>query len=429
MNPLIVLFGTFVGMLVLRVPIAFALSLSSMFTVLYAGIPLSVCVQRMYSGLNSFPLLAVPLFLLAGSIMGQGGITDRLLDISRVVVGRVRGALAHINVVVSMIFAGLTGSSVADTASIGGILIPAMIREGYSKGFSVAITAASSTIGIIIPPSIFMVVYGGFADVSVAAMFLGGAIPGVLVGFGQMAYTALVARKYDFPGGQKYSFKETASAVARGLPALTIPILIIGGIVGGVFTPTEAAGIATVWSAVLALFIYRVVRTRDLGSILYQSIQQLGPTLFCVAGATAFAWVMAYFQVPKVVEQWARNLSMGPTEALLLVATLYLILGTFMSGVAAIITFMPVVQALGMASGVNPIHLGVIVCMTLALGLVTPPYGLCLLLAAQLGKISVAEAFKSTLIFIALFLVALLACIVFPDTVLLLPRLIMSNFV
>jgi tripartite ATP-independent transporter DctM subunit len=422
MDPLAVLFGSFALMLVAGVPIAYALGLASLLTMWQAGIPLALFVQQMYQGINSFVLLAVPFFLLAGILMNIGEITDRLIKMAMALFGWVRGSLAVVNVVVSMLFAGLSGSSVADVAGEGSIIIPAMIKAGYPREFSVAVTIASSTIGIIIPPSIFMVVYGAVGNVSIGAMFLGGAVPGILIGITQIIYCYVVAVRHGYPKGERLPLREIGRAVVVGLPPFGVTLIILGGITGGVFTATEAACVAVVYTLLLTGLVYRSLSLSRLFTAIKDAAHFAGPTLFCVMNGMIFGWLMAYLEVPQRIQAFARYLELGPTTTLLFIMLLFVILGTFESGVASIIIFLPVVQALSEGVGLNPVHVGVIVCVTLALGLITPPYGLCLFIGAQIGGISVERAFRHTLGFVFLFLAVDILLVLVPDTVLWLPR-------
>ncbi|MDD5013611.1 MAG: TRAP transporter large permease [Atribacterota bacterium] len=422
MNPLIILFSSFIITFMLGLPIAISLGLSSIITMFYAGIPIVTFAQNIYRGLDSFPLLAVPFFLLTANLMNEGMITNELIKLSRSLVGHIRGSLAIVNVIVSMVFAGLSGSSVADTAGIGGVLIPAMVKEGYDTNFTVAITVASSTIGVIIPPSIFMIIFGAYGGVSIAALFLGGAIPGILIGVTQIIYCYFVSKKRDYPIGEKSSILEMMRCLKSTIWALFVPVLIIGGIVWGIFTATEAAAVAVVYILFLNIFIYRHLTLKLFFESLESTVNFIGPPLFAMVNATIFGWLLAYFELPKQIIDFCSSLSINPTIILLLISLLYLVLGTFMSGIASIIIFLPVVMPLAKSVGINPVHLGVIITMTLALGLLTPPYGLCLLLGAKIGKIKVTEAFNSVLIFIFLFLLVILLVIFFPELVLFLPR-------
>jgi TRAP-type C4-dicarboxylate transport system permease large subunit len=396
MDPLAVLFGSFALMLVAGVPIAYALGLASLLTMWQAGIPLALFVQQMYQGINSFVLLAVPFFLLAGILMNIGEITDRLIKMAMALFGWVRGSLAVVNVVVSMLFAGLSGSSVADAAGEGSIIIPAMIKAGYPREFSV--------------------------DVSIGALFLGGAIPGILIGLTQIVYCYVMAVRHGYPKGERLPLREIGRAVLIGLPPFGVTLIILGGITGGVFTATEAACVAVVYTLLLTGLVYRSLDLSRLFTAIKVAAHFAGPTLFCVMNGMIFGWLMAYLEVPQRIQAFARYLELGPTTTLLFIMLLFVILGTFESGVASIIIFLPVVQALSEGVGLNPVHVGVIVCVTLALGLITPPYGLCLFIGAQIGGISVERAFRHTLGFVFLFLAVDILLVLVPDTVLWLPR-------
>ncbi len=428
MDSLILIFVALAVLLLAGVPIPFALGGASMAVIVYDGLPLTIMAQQAYRALDSFVMLAVPFFLFIGILMNASAITARLLEFTGAMFGRTQGALAKINVVVSMLFGGLSGSSVADVAGIGAVLIPAMIEEGYPRGFTVAITAASSTIGIIIPPSIFMVVYGAAGDVSIGAMFLGGAIPGVLIGLTQLAYTTYLGRKHGHPRGDPFSFPRLVKATGRGILPFGMTALIIGGIIWGLFTATEAAAVGVLYVLGLALFIYRSLSLSSFTGAINEAADTLGPTMLCVAMGSLFAWVLAYLHVPTMVEGFVNAMRPTPVMVLMFIMILFVIVGTFESGVASIIIFLPIVKPLGDAAGLHPVHVGVIVCMTLALGLITPPYGLCLFIAAKIGGMSVERAFVATLPWIVLFLAVDVACVVFPEIVLFLPKLVLPEF-
>jgi TRAP-type transport system large permease protein len=428
MDPVLLIFTALVVLLVTGVPIAYALGASALLVIWTEGLPLSIFVQRAYQSIDSFVLLAVPFFLMVGILMNSGAISARLLEMASAMFGRTRGAVAKVNVVASMLFGGLSGSSVADVAGIGSVLIPAMIRQGYPAKFAVALTAASSTIGIIVPPSIFMVVYGAIGNVSIGAMFLAGAIPGLLIGVTQLFYCAWIARRQNHPMGETFSLGRLFTATRRGILPFGVTVVVIGGIISGIFTATEAAVVAVLYIMALSLFIYRTLTIGSFVAAIDEAAGHLGPTLFCVAMGSLFAWVLAFLQVPLMVEGMVRDLDPSPTFVLLLIMVLFVVVGTFESGVASIIIFLPIVQPLANAAGLDPVHVGVIVCMTLAMGLVTPPYGLCLFIAAKIGGISVERAFVSVLPWIGLFLAVDIMCVVFPDVVLFLPRLIVPHF-
>lgn len=416
-------------MIVLRVPVAYALALASLLIVVQEGLRPDLVVQQMFHGLNSFTLLAVPFFLLAGQLLNSGLITDRLMRLAQVMVGWIRGGLAHINVVVSMIFAGMSGSSTADTAGVGSIIIPAMIKRGFDPRFAVALTAASSTMGSIIPPSIMMVVYGAQGGVSIGGLFLAGAIPGAMVGLLQMAGSYYYAVRYEMPAEPPPSVSEFGRAWKEGFLPLLVPVIIIGGVLSGKFTATEAGMVATVYVLVLMFVVYRSARLASLPRILSEAAVLYSQPLLAVAAATVFGWLLAYFDAPRMIAAMAGGMTDSATMTLIAIMLIFLVVGTFMDAIPAIIIFMPIVSELVQVSGANPIHAGIIVVMTLALGLITPPYGLCLLLSSALGQVSVIRVMPYILVFYGLFLLVILIIILVPGLSLFLPRLVMPQFV
>jgi len=420
-----ILFISFFTLALLGVPIFMCLGLSTLLVGQLADLSATNLVQQMFRGLDTFPLLAVPFFVLMGKVMNEGKITNLLIDLSNSLVGHIKGALGHINIVVSMLFAGVSGSSVADTAGVGGILIPAMIKQGYSRRLSAVITAASSTLGSIIPPSIMMVVYGATAGISIGRLFLGGAIPGILIGLFQMAVTYIYAKKYGYGALRKsVSLKNIFLSTTKSFLPLMVPVIIIGGIIGGFFTATEAAMVASFYTFFLVLFIYKTLTLRKILSVFEDAIVLYSQPLLCASAATAFGWMLAFLDAPQQISSWIAPILHSPTVTLLVIATLFLIVGTFMDAIPAIIIFLPIVQYFEKIAGVDPIHMGVIVTVSLALGLTTPPYGLCLLLASKIANISVMDAFKGMIPFYFAFLFILVMAIVFPRIVLLIPNYI-----
>jgi tripartite ATP-independent transporter DctM subunit len=428
MEGVILIFVALVVLLVLGVPIPYALGGASIIVIVWADLPLAIVVQRAYQALDNFVLLAVPFFLFVGVLMNASAITERVLEFAGAMFGRTTGAIAKVNVVVSMMFAGLSGSSVADVAGIGSVLIPGMIKAGYPRNFAVALTAASSTIGIIVPPSIFMVVYGAVGDVSIGALFLGGAIPGGLIGLTQLAYTTYLGRRQGHPRGEPFSLRRLVRAAGRGMLPFGVTVLIIGGIIGGIFTATEAAAVGVLYIFALALLLYRSLTFKGFSGAIDEASGHIGPTLFCVTMGSLFAWVLAFLEVPQMVEAAVNALHPTPTMVLLFIMVLFVLVGTFESGIASIIIFLPIVQPMAEATGLNQVHVGVIVCMTLAMGLITPPYGLCLFIAAKIGGISVERAFVAVLPWIGLFLIVDLTCVFIPDVVLFLPKWLVPEF-
>ncbi len=425
-----ILFGLFGVLVILRVPVAFALGLAVV-PVFFFDERLTpiLLLREMFKSYNAFVLLAVPFFLLAANLMNGAGITDRLIAFARSLVGHLPGGLGHVNVTVSMLFAGISGSSTADAAGIGSLLIPQMKKQGYDASFAVAITACSSVMGVIIPPSILMVVWGGLMSVSIGGLFLAGVVPGVLIALAQMATVYVYAKRRGYPIYARSSLKELAAAFAGSLLALMTPAIIVGGIVGGLFTPTEASVVAVIYSLILGLFIYRSVSFHQLPTILYDSARFAALSLFCIGTASAFGWALAYFKIPAALVAQIEMLGLGVTGTGMLVALAFLLIGMFIDAIPAIIilgtVLYPVVEHVGM----HPIHFAIIGVISLAFGLVTPPYGLCLLIAAAIGEIKLVRALRDVIIILLPMIGILMLIIVVPDIILALPRWLMPRFV
>lgn len=412
----------FVVMVAIGVPISFALGVVS-FTGIFAipDIPNTVVFTKMFNGLNSFTLLAVPLFILAANLMNEGEITEKLTDCCNALVGRFRGGLAYANVLVSMVFAGISGSSQADTAGVGKILIPSMEKDGYDKGTSVGVTAASSTLGSIIPPSITMVVYAGIANVSTGALFMSGMVPGILLGLAMMFVIKLNSVKKNFPKGEAVALKDVARQVGQSLPALLTPIILIGGIVSGLFTPTESAAVACIYALIVGIFFYRTIKVKNLPRILIETMKLSSLSLFALATANALGELLSYYQLNVFVQQFFVNMAGGKLVFLLVVVVFFMFVGTFMDAVPAMILFVPIILPSATSLGISPVILGLIIIVTLALGLVTPPYGLCLLIASSISGITIEDAFKGALPYFLSSLVVLLLLVLFPDLWLAIP--------
>ncbi len=427
MPPVLTLILSFLVFIALRVPIAFAIGLASIVTIYQLGIPLTSVVTQMFSSINSFPLLAVPFFLLLGRLMNDGGITDRLLKFADATVGHIRGGLGHINVMVSMMFASLSGSGAADTASVGAVMIPAMKKAGYPPRFAVALTAASSVMGGIIPPSILMVIYGAFGNVSVGALFLGGIVPGLLIGASQMGYTYYVARKIGLKAEGEFSLCTMYRTGVTALPPMILPVIILGGITLGVFTATEAAAIAVIVGLALALLLYRSIRPSGMPQILSDSVIAYSLPMFAVASAGIMGWLIAYLGVAREVAEFITSVTQTRIGLMLLVGGFLLVVGTVLSPVTAVIIFLPIIQSIANFGGIDQIHMGLIVVLTLTLGLVTPPYGICLLIATQIGGIPTPQAFIAILPLVGMVLAIIVAGIVFPGLFLYLPWTLMPG--
>ena len=422
------LFGLMLLFVALGVPVAFSLILSSIAMILLdPRLGIWIVFQRMFNGMNSFVLLAVPLFLLAGNLMNNANITDRLIVFSRNLIGHLKGSLAHVNVVVSMFFAGVSGSSTADSAGIGSVLIPAMIKEGYPKAFTVAVTAASSVMGIIIPPSINMIVWGALTNTSIVSMFLGGFIPGVLIAVSQIGLNFVFVKKYHVPTYPRASFKKLLSSSRDGLLALVVPVIIIGGLIGGIFSPTEAAVTAVVYSLILGILIYRDLSMGAIIKSATETVKLSSLSLFSLVAASIFGYLISFYQVPNLL---LHNIGTGsPTTMLILMVIVMLIIGTFMDALPAMAILAPLFMPLIHKAGINPVHFGVISVMALGLGLITPPYGLCLMIAAKIGEISIIRAFGVTAAYLAIMIVLVILIIFIPDIVLIVPKLIAPQFI
>jgi tripartite ATP-independent transporter DctM subunit len=411
------------------VPIAFGMFISATLTILLQhDVPLSIVTQRVWVGLNNFPLLAVPFFLFVGQAMNRTGASIQLIDFSRALVGHLRGGLAHVNVAVCMIFAGISGVSSAETLGVGSVMIPAMKREGYPTGFTVGLTAAGSTLGNIIPPSLMMIIYAASAGVSVGAMFLSGIVPGILIGIGQMLWSARVAHRLGIGDVAPFSVRRLLAAGRVAWPALLIPVIVIGGILAGVFTATEASVVAVLYVLLLSV-VNRRLTFQSLFALTEDSIGMFSLSLLCVAAASLWGWLLAFYAVPQGVVAWLdqAGLLSSPLRIFTAVVILFLIIGTFMDAVPAIIIMQPIIGAIGKAAGIDPYHMGIVVVLTLAIGLITPPYGLCLLIAADLGKISVARAMRSMVPFYVISLIVVAIAVLFPGLMLWIPRLAMAR--
>ena len=425
------LFGSFALLCLLRVPIAFSMFISATLAIAAAGdVPLSIVPQRIWVGLNNFPLLAVPFFLFVGQAMNRTGMSVKLIDFAGAIVGHLRGGLAQVNVAVMMIFAGISGVSTAETLGVGSVLIPAMKREGYPTGFTVGITAAASTLGNIIPPSLMMIIYAASAGVSVGAMFLSGIVPGILIGVLQMAYAWRVATRLKIGATTRFSGRRLLEATRVSWAALVIPVIVIGGILGGFFTATEAS-VVTVLYVLLLAAINRVLSARSLRMLTEESIGMFSLSLLCVAAASLWGWLLAFYSVPQGIVGWLRDTGLLSSQLHVFAAVILilLVIGTFMDAVPAIIILQPILGEMGAAVGIDPYHMGIVVVLTLAIGLITPPYGLCLLIAADLGGMSVGQATRASLPFYAISLIVVAIVVLFPDLVLWIPRAAMANLI
>ncbi|MCP5152988.1 MAG: TRAP transporter large permease [Ectothiorhodospiraceae bacterium] len=420
-------FWVFLICMAIGVPIVFALAFAPVAGFVLADKPmfLKMVVQRTFAGINQFPLLAIPFFILAGEIMNRSGITLSLVRFANTLVGHLRGGLAHVNIVSSILFAGISGSAVADTSAIGSLLIPAMEKDGYSRKFAAAITAASSVIGPIIPPSIIMVVYAFIMNVSVAGLFAAGVVPGVLVGIGLMVVTAIIAKRRNYPKAhQRASLGEVATAGREAFLALLTPVIIIGGILGGVFTPTEAASIAAGYALILSLFIQRTLKLGDLPVLFGRAAVSSAAILLVVGAATAFAWIATLSQVPMKLSGLLFGISEDPYTLLFLINIFLLIVGMFLDAGPAILILGPILAPTMVQLGVEPLHFAIIMCVNLTVGLATPPMGLILFVASSLTNLRIEVIAREMIPFLAIEIAIIFLITYFPALSMTVPRLL-----
>jgi tripartite ATP-independent transporter DctM subunit len=407
-------------------PVALAMVVSAGAAFLSLGnVPLMVLPQRIVTGADSFPLMAIPLFLLAGNLMIGGGLTDRLSKFAIAMVGHLRGGLAQVNVVNSMVMGGMTGSAIADAVSDCKILVPVMVKSGYSARFAAALSGATAVIAPIIPPSIPFIIYGSIAGVSIGQLFLGGAIPGILMGLYLMVAVNVIARRRGFPRGERPTWREVLEALRTSGPPLMLPIIILGGILAGVFTPTEAGAVAVLYALLLAGGCYRSLRAADLPKILLDTGVQTGVIMLVIAAAAPFSWLLAREQVGQAVVQLLAHIGDNKILFLLLLNAVLLVLGMFLDATAILIIVVPVLVPVFSALGLDPVHMGVLVVMNLMIGLVTPPFGLVMFVVCDILKVTIAEFTRELWPFLLALLAILLTVTYVPELVLLLPKLAM----
>lgn len=415
----------FVGALVIGIPIAFVLGLVPLlYLIFFRGIPLVAIASRLYGGIDNYTLLALPFFILAGNLMNHTGITKDLVNLARLLVGRVRGALAQVNIVVSIIFAGLTGAAVADTAAIGSILVPAMIEEGYSPEYSAAVTATSSIIGPIIPPSIIMVIYSSVTGESVGALFMGGFIPGLLVAASLMVLAYYYAVKNNHPKRtERIERKEAMQIIKRSLVALLVPIIIIGGILSGMFTPTEAAAIACFYAFLVGIFYYRALTAKNMIDSLIGAGIVSATILFIISTSQVFSMVLTLERIPEHIAQVMTSVVPNKYIFLLIVNILLFFMGMIMETGASVILLAPILLPVAISFGIHPLHFALVMLVNLNVGLATPPVGVCLFTVSPIAKVSLEKIIPKAMPFVMAEMVAVFLITYIPDLILLLPRL------
>lgn len=421
------LVGSFIVLILIKVPIALALVVSSILTGIYLDISIAALTQRMVSGLNSFSLLAIPFFILAGEIMNEGGISRRLINLSNVIIGKIRGGLAMVNVMASTFFGGISGSAVADVSSVGSVLIPMMKEKGYDKDYSVSVTISSAAQGVMIPPSHNMIIYSMAAGgVSVGALFMAGLVPGLLLGLALMIVTYVIAVKRNYPKGEPIKKEEIPRIIQEGMLGLMTAVIIIGGIISGVFTPTESAAIGALYAFIITFFVYRDIPLSRFKVILQKSLRTLSMVLFLISASSAFGWLLAYLKVPAMVTELLITISPNDIVTLLIINLILLILGTVMDMAPLILIGTPILLPVVTSLGMDPVHFGIMLILNLAIGLITPPVGSALFVGCSIGKIPIENTIKTMIPFYLTMIIVLLIVTFFPKIVMFLPNLVLG---
>ncbi|GAF12427.1 LOW QUALITY PROTEIN: TRAP-type C4-dicarboxylate transport system, large permease component [Bacillus sp. JCM 19046] len=416
----VVLFLLFIGF---GIPIAFSLGLSSLIYLLVAGVPLATIPQTMFAGINSFVMLAIPAFILAGNLMNAGGITNRIIDFANALVGHIRGGLALTNVASSLGFAGISGTALSDTASIGSVMIPAMKKQGYGAGFSAAVTSISSTVGPMLPPSLPMIIIGTLASISIGDLFLAGAIPGILLAIGFLIVTYIISVKRQYPKGEKQSIAFVGKSFLGAFWALLMVVIILWGILGGYFTPTEAAVVCVVYALSLGSFVYRELNLKLVPSILVNTLSSTASILLLVGFANTFGWILVSEGVPLLIADGILSITENPVFVILLIILLLLVLGMFMETIAALVILFPVLLPVATSVGMDPIHFGVVMVLALMIGLSTPPVGVCLFVASSFAKVPITTTVKELMPYFAVAILVLIIVAFVPSLSLFLPGL------
>jgi len=421
----LVLSLAFIGFVAINIPIAFSMGLASIFGLLIQGrIPLVIIPQKIFTGCDSFPLLAVPFFILAGSLMDTGGISMRLVHLARALVGHFRNGLGMVSIVSEIFFSGISGSTAADTAAVGSIMIPAMNQAGYSPARATAIVCAACGMGILVPPCIAMVVYGGIANTSIGALFAGGFVPALVMASALMVQLHVQARQSGVAPGEWGGLKSLTKAFRESALALFMPVIIFGGILGGVCTPTEAAVLAVVYGLVISLFVYREIRLPKLVEILLETGIVTGKVMIMVGMASVFAWILAREQVPQALANFIHSMGGGKVLFLLLTNIAFLFIGAVLEGVPALIMTVPILSPIATQLGIDPIHFGIVLIANMGIGLFLPPIGLGVFIGCSVGKVTVSEVAKPLLPYLGVNFATVLLITYWPWLTLVVPRLL-----
>jgi len=427
---ILTLFGSFAVLLTLGIPVSFAIGLSSLATIMLS-LPLepaiAVVAQRMAAGLDNFALLAIPFFILAGNIMNQGGIAIRLINFAKVLGGRLPGSLAHVNIMANMMFGSISGSAVASAAAVGGTMSPLQKKDGYDEHFSAAVNITSCPTGLLIPPSntliVFSLVSGG---TSIAALFLAGYIPGLIMGLSLMCVAGFIAKRRGYPVAPKPSLAVVWDTLLKALPSLMLIVIIMGGIIGGIFTATEASAIAVVYTFILAVVVYREVKIKQLPAIILESAVTTSIVLLLVGASMGMSWAMANADIPYMIADALLAVSENPLVVLLIINLILLIVGIFMDMTPAVLIFTPIFLPIVLDLGVDPVHFGIMMTFNLAIGICTPPVGSALFIGCSVANVSIDKIIKPLLPFYAALVIALMAVTFIPQLSLFLPGLVLG---
>ncbi|GEA09851.1 TRAP transporter large permease [Alteromonas sp. KUL49] len=424
----LLLFGIFALLLLINLPIALAIIFATLVTMLMTidGLPaLTTIAQRLSTGIDSFALLAIPYFILSGYLMGQGGIAHRLIAFAKVLVGRLPGGLAFVNVISCALFGSISGSAVASTSAIGGFMIPAMKKEGYDRPFSTAVTVTAATTGMLIPPSNILIIYSlASGGVSIAALFIAGYLPGILVTLLLIAAAYLYVKKQDIKPLQAETIEPFWPSFFGAIPSLLLIVLIIGGIIGGFFTPTEAGAVAVLYSLALSLLMYKELTVKDLYPILLKSVNTTAIVMLLIGASSAMSWLMSYESVPQSISETLLNLSDNPLMILLIINLTLLLIGTFMDMTPAVLIFTPIFLPVAESLGISPLHFGIMMILNLSIGLCTPPVGSVLFVGCSIGKVNISEIIRPILPLYGAMILALILVSAFPAISEFLPRLL-----
>jgi tripartite ATP-independent transporter DctM subunit len=424
----IVLIVSFVFLLMCNVPIAISIGVATVLTMLFTispGPAITTVAQQMATGINSFALLAIPFFILSGLLMGHGGIARRLIDFAKVLVGMLPGGLAFVNILACMFFGAISGSAVAATSAIGGFMIPIMNKEGYDKSFNTAVTVTAATTGLLIPPSNVLIVYSlASGGVSIAALFIAGYLPGILVGLGLITVAGIISLYRGYPRGNWTPFIDAVKKLLDATPSLLLIVIVIGGIIAGIFTATEASAVAVIYSLLLSVVVYREIKISELPAILLRAVETTAIVMLLIGTSRAMSWILSYENIPQNISATLIALTESKLIILLIINVILLIVGTFMDMTPAILIFTPIFLPVVMQLGMTPLHFGIMMVLNLCIGLCTPPVGSVLFVGCSIGKTSIMSMIKPLLPLYLAMIIALLLVTYIPDLSLMLPRLL-----